>query len=207
VDGRRHARIRLWPVDDRAPERAKRRSRCLPGASELKLAGRARIIEVRPRPGGDDAVVMRFDPFRDLDRLAQQAFGGVVQVRSIPMDAYRRGDAVFLHFDLPGIDPDTIDLTVEQNVLTVTAERLYERKECDQIIAKERLVGAFERQMFLGEHLDPDRLQASYEQGVLTIQIPVAPEAKPRRIEIRAGEGSTEPQMIEVEGKTTQESE
>src|SRR4249919_2736635 len=102
---------------------------------------------------------MRFDPFRDLDRLAQQAFGGVVQVRSIPMDAYRRGDVVFLHFDLPGIDPNTIDLTVEQNVLSVTAERLYDRKEGDQIIAKERTVGAFERQMFLGEHLDPERLQ------------------------------------------------
>src|SRR6266545_11417 len=101
----------------------------------------------RPRPGGDDSVVMRFDPFRDFDRLAQQAFGGVVQVRSIPMDAYRRGDAVFLHFDLPGIDPNTIDLTVEQNVLSVTAERLYARKEGDQIIAKERPVGAFERQV------------------------------------------------------------
>ncbi len=150
-------------------------------------------------------MVMRFDPFRDLDRLAQQAFGGVVQVRSIPMDAYRRRDAVLLHFDLPGIDPNTIDLTVEQNVLTVTAERQYDRKEGDQIIAKERPVGAFERQMFLGEYLDPDRLQASYEQGVLTIQIPVAPEAKPRRIEIRAGE-STERKMIDVEGTKTQES-
>jgi HSP20 family protein len=150
-------------------------------------------------------MVMRFDPFRDLDRLAQQAFGGVVQVRSIPMDAYRRGDAVFLHFDLPGIEPNTIDLTVEQNVLTVTAERQYGRKEGDQIIAKERPVGAFERQMFLGEYLDPERLQASYEQGVLTIQIPVAPEAKPRRIEIRAGE-STERKMIDVEGTKTQES-
>ncbi len=106
--------------------------------------------------------------------------------------------AVFLHFDLPGIDPNTIDLTVEQNVLSVTAERLYARKEGDQIIAKERL---------LGEHLDPERLQASYEQGVLTIQIPVAPEAKPRRIEIRAGEGSTERQVIDVEGTKTQESE
>ena len=113
---------------------------------------------------------------------------------------------VFLHFDLPGIDPNTIDLTVEQNVLSVTAERLYDREEGDQIIAKERAVGAFERQMFLGEHLDPERLQASYEQGVLTIQIPVAPEAKPRRIEIRAGEESTERQVIDVEGTKTQES-
>jgi HSP20 family protein len=188
------------------PKRANERS-AVGYAGELKQEGHPRIMRKRPRPGGDDAMVMRFDPFRDLDRLAQQAFGGVVQVRSIPMDAYRRGDAVFLHFDLPGIDPNTIDLTVEQNVLSVTAERLYERKEGDQIIAKERPVGAFERQMFLGEHLDPDRLQASYEQGVLTIQIPVAPEAKPRRIEIRAGEGSTEPQMIEVEGTTTQESD
>jgi HSP20 family protein len=129
-------------------------------------------------------VVMRFDPFRDLDRLAQQAFGGGVEIRSIPMDAYRRGDAVFVHFDLPGIDSNTIDLTVEQNVLSVSAERVYDRTEGDQIITKERPVGLFERQMFLGEYLDPERLQASYEQGVLTIQIPVAPEAKPRRIEI-----------------------
>jgi HSP20 family protein len=149
---------------------------------------------------------MRFDPSRDLDRLAQQAFGGGVEIRSIPMDAYRRGDAVFVHFDLPGIDSNTIDLTVEQNVLSVSAERVYDRREGDQIIAKERPVGVFERQMFLGEHLDPERLQASYEQGVLTIQIPVAPEAKPRRIEIRAGEGSTERQMIDVEGTKTQES-
>jgi HSP20 family protein len=150
-------------------------------------------------------MVMRFEQLRDLDRLAQQAFGGVVQVRSIPMDAYRRGDAVFVHFDLPGIEPNAIILTVEQNVLSVTAERLYDRKEDDQIIAKERPVGAFERQVFLGEHLDPARLQASYEQGVLTIQIPVAPEAKPRRIEIRAGEGSTERQTIDVEATKTQE--
>lgn len=148
---------------------------------------------------------MRFDPFRDLDRLAQQAFGGTVQVRPIPMDAYRRGDEVFVHFDLPGIDPETIDLTVEQNVLSVTAERLHNRREGDQIIARDRPTGVFERQLFLGEHLDPEQLQASYEQGVLTIQIPVAPEAKPRRIEIRAGEGSAERRMIDVEG-TTQES-
>lgn len=151
-------------------------------------------------------MVMRFEQFRELDRLAQQAFGGGVQVQSIPMDAYRRGDAVFLHFDLPGMDPNAIDLTVEQNVLSVTAERLYDRKEEDQIIAKERPGGVFERQVFLGEHLDPERLQASYEQGVLTIQIPVAPEAKPRRIEIRAGEGTTERKVIDVEGTKTQES-
>lgn len=146
---------------------------------------------------------MRFDPFRDLDRLANEPFGGGVQIRTIPMDAYRRGDAVFVHFDLPGIDPNTIDLTVEQNVLNVAVERVHDRKEADQIIAKERPAGVFERQILLGEHLDPERLQASYEQGVLTIQIPVAPEVKPRRIEIRAGEGSTERRMVDVEGTKT----
>lgn len=151
-------------------------------------------------------MVMRFDPFRDLYSLAQQAFGEGVQIRPIPMDAYRRGGAVFVHFDLPGIDPNTIDLTVEQNVLSVSAERFYERRDADQIIAKERPTGVFERQVFLGEQLDPERLQASYERGVLTIEIPVAPEAKPRRIEIRAGEGSTERQVIDVEGTKTQES-
>ena len=150
-------------------------------------------------------MVMRFDPFRDLDRLAHESVGGGVQVRTIPMDAYRRGDAVFVHFDLPGIDPNTIDLTVEQNVLNVSVERVYDRKEADQIIAKERPAGVFERQILLGEHLDPERLQASYEQGVLTIQIPVAPEVKPRRIEIRASEGGTERRTVDVEGTKTQE--
>jgi HSP20 family protein len=133
---------------------------------------------------------MRFDPFRDLDRLAEQAAAGAGQVRSIPMDAYRRGESVFVHLDLPGIDADSIQLTVEQNVLSVTAERFYERREGDQIIAKERPEGAFERQMFLGEHLDADRLQASYDRGVLTLEIPVAPRAQARRIEIKAAEGA-----------------
>jgi HSP20 family protein len=145
-------------------------------------------------------MVMRFDPFRDLDRLAQQVGGGTAQVRSIPMDAYRRGESVFIHLDLPGIDADSIELTVEQNVLNVGAERLYERRDGDQIIAKERPEGAFERQMFLGEHLDPDRLKASYDQGVLTIEIPVAPRAQARRIEIRAAEGGSHRDAIDVSG-------
>ncbi len=143
-------------------------------------------------------MVMRFDPFQDLDRLAREAFGGAVQVRSIPMDAYRRGDIVFLHFDLPGIDPSAIDLTVEQNVLSVRAERSYDSREGDQIIARERPTGVFERQVFLGEHLDPARLEANHERGVLTVQIPVAPEAQPRRIEIRGGDEGPERQILDV---------
>jgi HSP20 family protein len=150
-------------------------------------------------------MVMRFDPFRDLDRLAQQ-MAGATQVRSIPMDAYRRGDSVFIHLDLPGIDPASIELTVEQNVLSVTAERFYDRREGDQILAKERPEGAFERQMFLGEHLDADRLEASYEQGVLTIAVPVAQAAQPRRIEI-SGSGGSHRDAIDVAGSSDDRSE
>jgi HSP20 family protein len=147
-------------------------------------------------------MVMRFDPFRDLDRLAQQMAAGATQVRSIPMDVYRRGDSVFIHLDVPGIDPGSIDLTVEQNVLSVTAERFYDRREGDQILAKERPEGAFERQMFLGEHLDADRLEASYEQGVLTIKVPVAQAAQPRRIEIGGSKGGSHRDAIDVTGSS-----
>ena len=150
-------------------------------------------------------MVMRFDPFRDLERLAQLSGGGT-QVRAIPMDAYRRGEAVFVHFDVPGIDPSTIELTVEQNVLRVSAERYYERKEGDQIIVRERPEGVFERQMFLGDHLDGDRLQASYDRGVLTVQVPVAASAQPRRIEIRAGETSSHPEAIDIGGSSDEAS-
>ena len=147
-------------------------------------------------------MVMRFDPFRELDRFSQQAWGGTGQSRSIPMDAYRRGDAVFLHFDIPGIAPGTIELTVEQNVLRLSAERSYDRREGDQIIAVERPSGLLERQVLLGEHLDPGSLKATYDLGVLTIEIPIAAQAKPRRIEIQAGEEGSEHQVIDVEQAT-----
>ena len=145
-------------------------------------------------------MVMRFDPFRELDRVAREALEGAAQVRrSIPMDAYRRGDTVFLHFYLPGIDPGSIDLTIEQNVLSVRAERSYDSREGDQVIARERPTGIFERQVFLGEHLDPGQLQAQQEGGVLTIQVPVAPQAQPRRIEIRGGEETSQRQVVDVD--------
>ena len=145
-------------------------------------------------------MVMRFDPFRELDRVAREALEGAAQVRrSIPMDAYRRGDTVFLHFDLPGIDPGSIDLTVEQNVLSVRAERSYDPREGDQVIARERPTGIFERQVFLGENLDPGQLEAEQDGGVLTVQVPVAPQAQPRRIEIRGGEETAQRQIVDVE--------
>jgi HSP20 family protein len=135
--------------------------------------------------------VVRFDPFRDFDRLAEQmlAAGQRGTPRSVPMDAYRRGDQFLIHLDLPGVDPDAIELTVEQNVLTIRAERRFEPEEGDEPAVSERPQGTFARQLLLGESLDTDRLEADYDQGVLTLRIPVAEEAKPRRVQITKSGG------------------
>jgi HSP20 family protein len=115
----------------------------------------------------------------------------------MPIDAYRQGDEFVVHFDLPGVDPSSIDLTVEKNVLSVSAERRWEAAEDIQIVASERPQGTFNRQLFLGEGLDADRVEASYENGVLTVRIPVAEQAKPRKVEISAG---TDARTIEASG-------
>ena len=136
-------------------------------------------------------MLMRTDPFRELDRLAQQVFGAGQGTWSrpsaMPMDAYRAGDEFVVHFDLPGVSPDSIDLNVEQNVLTVKAELrpLPVNDEVEMQVA-ERPLGVFSRQLFLGETLDVDRVSANYEAGVLTLRIPIAERAKPRKIEISA---------------------
>ena len=137
-------------------------------------------------------MLMRFDPFRELDRLTQAPWGGSRPV--MPMDAYRRNGDFVVHFDLPGIDPGTIDLTVEKNVLTVSAERRFAKQEGDEITVSERPQGRFSRQLFLGESLDPDRIKANYDQGVLTLHIPIAERAKPRKVEISSGS----PEAVEV---------
>jgi len=134
-------------------------------------------------------MLMRSDPFRELDRLNQQAVGTRMRPAVMPMDAYRQGDSFLVHFDLPGVDASSIDLTVEKNVLTVSAERSWQPREDQQIVASERPQGTFSRQLFLGESLDPDRVEASYDDGVLTVRIPVAEQAKPRKVEIGAGGG------------------
>jgi HSP20 family protein len=131
-------------------------------------------------------MLMRFDPFRDLDRLTQGSWGNGRRTW-MPMDAYRRGDQVIVHFDLPGVDPASIEVTVEKDVLTVKAERCWERREDDQIMLSERPQGSFTRQLFLGEGLDGDRIEARYDNGVLTLCVPVAEQAKPRKVEIATG--------------------
>jgi HSP20 family protein len=139
-------------------------------------------------------MLMRTDPYRELDRLTQQVFGNLPGAWSrptaMPMDAYRVGDEFVVAFDLPGVSPDAIELDVERNVLTVKAERrpTVTGDNVEMEVA-ERPLGVFSRQLFLGEALDVERVSASYEAGVLTLRIPVAEQAKPRKIEISATEG------------------
>lgn len=134
-------------------------------------------------------MVMRFDPFRDLDRLSQDLWGSnsrraAATANAMPIDAYRQGDRFVVHFDLPGVDPSSVDLTVEKNVLTVRAERSWSWGDDVEIVAAERPQGSYTRQLFLAETLDVDRIDAHYDQGVLTVSIPVAEAAKPRKVEI-----------------------
>ena len=128
-------------------------------------------------------MLMRTDPFRELDSLAQQVLGTAARPAAMPMDAWREGDSFVVELDLPGISPETIDLDVERNVLTVRAERPG-RDDDTEWLASERPRGVFSRQLFLGDSLDVDHVDASYEHGVLTLRIPVAEKAKPRKIEI-----------------------
>ena len=136
-------------------------------------------------------MLMRTDPFRELDRMAQQFFGtnGTASRPAVmPMDAYRAGTEYVVQFDLPGVAPDSIDLDVERNVLTVKAERTPSYGDDVELQVVERPRGVFSRQLFLGDTLDPDRIEASYDAGVLTLRVPIAEKAKPRKIEITGGE-------------------
>ncbi|NJP72788.1 Hsp20/alpha crystallin family protein [Streptomyces sp. C1-2] len=132
-------------------------------------------------------MLMRTDPFREIDRLTQQVFGNGSRPAGMQMDAYRTGNDVIVHFDLPCIDPETVELDIERNVLSVRVERRSPAPEDAEILAAERPTGTFTRQLFLGDTLDTERIDASYDSGVLTLRIPVAEQAKPRRIEISGG--------------------
>jgi len=136
------------------------------------------------------STLLRFDPFGDIDRMFDQALN---QRRrpSFPMDAYRHGDTVVVHFDLPGVDPASISLEYERQILSVAADRSWRPVEGDQLLASERVHGTFQRQLMLGDGLDADRMHATYEHGVLTVTIPVAEKAKPRRIDVTVNGGAT----------------
>jgi len=135
-------------------------------------------------------MLMRTDPFRDLDRWTQQVLGTAARPAVMPMDAWREGEEFIVELDLPGVKHDALDLDVERNVLTVRAERagLDQNRE---MVSAERPRGVFSRQLFLGDNLDADRIEASYQDGVLRLVIPVAQKAKPRRIKIASSEDRT----------------
>ncbi len=135
-------------------------------------------------------MLMRTDPFRDLDRVAHQVFGTAARPAVMPMDAWRQGEEFVVEFDLPGINAESLDIDIERNVVTVRAERpaLDPNRE---MLATERPRGVFSRQLVLGENLDTDKIEASYSEGVLRLRIPVAERAKPRKITVGRGDGQT----------------
>ena len=143
-------------------------------------------------------MLMRTDPFHELDRITQQVFGThgtPARPSFMPMDAWRNGDTFHVEFDLPGVDPASIDLDVEHNVLTVKAERPARAVDAELITA-ERPRGVYSRQLVLGDSLDTEHVTATYDAGVLTLQIPVAERAKPRKITV--GTSKHEQQAINV---------
>jgi HSP20 family protein len=129
--------------------------------------------------------IMRFDPFRELDRFSEQVMGARMP-RTMPMEAWRRNDEFVVYVDLPGVDRDDVELTVDRNVVSIRAERRPAHDEGDEVIVDERPHGIFTRQLFLGDNLDADELSAEYDRGVLMLTIPIAEKSKPRRIQLGA---------------------
>jgi HSP20 family protein len=133
------------------------------------------------------AMLVRSDPFRDLDRFTQQMSGTAARPAVMPMDAWRDGDQFVVEFDLPGIDEQSLDIDIERNVVTVRAERPAVDPN-REMLATERPRGVFSRQLVLGENLDTEKIEASYAEGVLRLHVPVAEKAKPRKINVGRGD-------------------
>lgn len=144
-------------------------------------------------------MLIQNDPFREVDSLFGAARRAVAPRATMPMDAYRRGDTVWVHIDLPGVAPDSLDINIERSVLTVTAERTWNPEDGDKHYLSERYQGTMGRQVHLGEGLDPSGIEADLHDGVLTLRIPVAEKAKPRKIEVNSGTSSEQAAAIDVE--------
>lgn len=136
--------------------------------------------------------LMRFDPFRQLDRLSEQVLGGARPYLTMPMEAFRRDDELCVAIDLPGAAPEDVDVTVERNVVNVRAQRQPLHADQDEVLVDERPQGEFTRQLFLGDNLDSGKLSADFERGVLRLRIPITESSKPRRIEISSPAGGPE---------------
>lgn len=146
-------------------------------------------------------MLLRHDPFSELERMADDLFGNRSASSFTPLDAYRREEEVVVHADLPGVDPDSIDVTVERNALTIRAERTWDAREGDRLFIRERPQGTVTRRIYLGDALDTEKIDADYTHGVLTLRIPVAEASKPKKVQIRTqealGTGSIEADSVE----------
>jgi HSP20 family protein len=144
-------------------------------------------------------MLIQTDPFRDLDTLFSRFAGRQANAGGVmPMDAFRRGSDVWVHVDLPGVKAENLEITVERNVLTIAAERNWQRQEGDQSYFGERYRGNFRRQIHLGEGLDLENLEADLHDGVLTVRIPVAEEAKPRKVQVSQSKANNTPEAIQA---------
>lgn len=152
-------------------------------------------------------MLMRSDPFRELDRLSQQMLAGLngtaARPSAMPMDAWRDNHTFVMEFDLPGVRAESIDLDVERNVVTVRAERPVADQD-REMLASERPRGVFSRQLVLGDNLDTSRIQASYDAGVLTLRVPVAEQAKPRKISVTTGDQDGEGRQQQISGSSSE---
>ena len=154
-------------------------------------------------------MLFRFDPYRDLDRVAQELAGDRRVPQPMPMDCYRQGDTFFLTFDLPGIDTDSLEVVAEHNTLTVSARRHTAAPEDATYLVAERPAGSYSRQLVMGDGVDLDAVVAGYHDGVLTLTVPVAEQAKPRRVEVTHGKDSKGPAVAgghrTISGKTVKQ--
>ena len=151
-------------------------------------------------------MLLRFDPFHDMNRLAGELLGNRQAPQAMPMDCYRHGDALYLHFDLPGIDAETLEVTQENNTLTVRALRSTNAPDDAAFLVNERSAGSYARHLIVGDGLSLDDIVANYRDGVLTLTIHVAEQAKPRRIDVGLGKDDGTPLAVDhktITGQTT----
>ncbi|MGZ4550205.1 MAG: Hsp20/alpha crystallin family protein [Blastococcus sp.] len=145
---------------------------------------------------------MRFDPFGDpfrgLDRLTSQLLSGARTPMAMPMDVWQSEDGYHVTLDLPGVDPESVEITSERNVLTIRAERRPGYEENDRVLVAERPHGQYVRQLQVGDALDSGNVAATYHNGVLHLTIPISAAAQPRRIEVRQG-GDEQPVAVPAE--------
>jgi HSP20 family protein len=145
-------------------------------------------------------MLTRFDPVADFDRLSSELFGAMQRRGThMPIDAYRHGDHWVVKVDLPGVDPGSVDLTVDRNVLRIEAARDWQPEEGDTVLAAERPRGRFARQLVLGEDIETSAIKADYRDGVLTVTLPVAEAAKPKKVAISMGAAGEAPRAVEAQ--------